>query len=453
MVEFTGERIVPGAVDDDLLHEHVSRYRFACSFAVGKRCLDAGCGMGYGTALLAQSAAAAVGVDVDPGTVLLARESNRLPGLNFSVSDVRALPFADGHFELSVSFEVVEHLDDWRHFLRELARVTAHRGIALVSTPNRDYYAMSRGESGPNPFHVHEFDCSEFVAAMRGVFQHVRLIGQNAVPAISFLGSEDRSALETFRDSHAVGVADAQFYIAVCSHSSLPPSKDFIYLASSGNVLMERARHIQLLEREVEAKTEWLERAKSELVSLQRIHERVELELKERSAWALQSTEDLQSRNRSLASSLDKKCKELEDAVARLHEAERTVEERSQWARRLDAHNLELRDRIHHLDRALLDAAEAVASSVAKAESLTDQLNSLAAALEDNQHLRHREQSLLAEIAGFDTTQGEPAVPEIAARLRSIVEASQQRGETLELLRASRWLRLGRILGVGPSLR
>lgn len=453
MVEFTGERIVPGAVDEDLLHEHVSRYRFASRFAVGKRCLDAGCGLGYGTALLSQSAAIAVGVDVDPGTVLRAREANRLPGLNFSISDVCALPFADGHFDLSVSFEVVEHLQDWRRFLRELARVTARHGVALVSTPNRDYYAESRGESGPNPFHVHEFDCSEFLDAMRDVFQHVRVIGQNAVPAISFFGSEDRSALKTFRDSSDAVVADAQFYIAVCSHDSLPASGDFVYLASTGNVLMERARHIQLLEQEVKTKTQWLEQAKSELASLQRVHERVELELKERSAWALQSTEDLQSRNASLASSLERKCEELEVAVARLHEAERTIEERSQWARRLDAHNLELRERILHLDRALLDAAEAVASSVARAEGLTDQLNSLAVALEDNQHLRHREQSLLAEIAGFDTTQGEPAVPEIAARLRGIVEASQQRAEALELLRVSRWLRLGRILGVGPSLR
>lgn len=453
MVEFTGERIVPGAVDDDLLHEHVSRYRFAGRFASGKRCLDAGCGMGYGTAILAATAASAVGVDVDLETVILAGENNRVPGLNFSLSDVRNLPFADRQFDLAVSFEVVEHLQDWQRFLEEIARVTAVEGIALVSTPNRNYYAESRGGSGPNPFHVHEFDHSEFLDAVRGVFRHVHLIGQNVVPAISFFGDQTRSTLEAFRDSATASVAEAQFYIAICSHGPLPAPNHFVYVASSGNVLMERARHIQLLEQEVQAKTQWLEKAKSELEALHRVHQQVELELKERSTWALRSTEDLQSQNANLATVLDKKCAELEVAVARLHEAEQTVEERSQWARRLDEHNLELRERIRQLDHTLLEATEAVASSIARAENLSDQLDSLTVALEDNQQLRYREQSLLAEIAGFDTTLREPGVPEIAERLRSIVEISQQRAMTLELLRVSRWLRLGRALGVGPQLR
>ena len=453
MVEFTGERIVPGAVDDDLLNEHISRYRFASTFAAGKRCLDAGCGLGYGTALLAEFARSTIGVDIDPGTVVVARKNHCLSGLTFSVSDVCHLPFAAESFDLTVSFEVVEHLADWKRFLAEIARVTAQDGIALVSTPNRNYYAESRGTSGPNPFHVHEFDYVEFVAAMRDVFRYVKAIGQNAVPAISFFGEEDPAISETFRDSSAVRVADAQFYLAICSHTALPASRNFVYLASTGNVLMERARHIHLLEQEVAAKTQWLETAKSELAALHQVHERVEQELKERSAWALQTTEALQSRNASLASSLDKKCEELEVVVERLHEAEHTVAERSQWAQGLDAHNLELRERIRHLDVALSEATEALAISIAKAESLTDQLNSLAVALEDNQHLRHREQSLLAEIAGFDTSHGEPTVPEIAEKLRAIVEASQQRAEIIELLRISRWLRLGRALGVGPSLR
>lgn len=454
MVEFTGERIVPGKVDADLLHEHVSRYRFASAFATGKRCLDAGCGLGYGTAILAASAASAVGVDVDPETLIAAQEEHCAPTVAFSVADVRELPFANGSFELSVSFEVVEHLQGWQRFLVELARVTALDGIALISTPNRNYYAESRGESGPNPFHVHEFDCSEFQAALCGVFRYVRLIGQNMIPAISFFQDADPPMIEAFDGSSGgASVAEAQFYVAICSHSPLPPSSNFVYLASSGNVLTERARHIRLLEREVDAKTSWLEKAKRELEALQAVHEQVERELQERSVWAIQTTDDLQSQNAKLASSLEDKCKELETAVARLHEAEYTVEERSKWARDLDSHNLQLRDRIRHLDHALLEATESIATSTAKAEALTDQLNALTVALEDNQRLRHHEQSLLAEVAGFDTTIAEPAISAIAEQLRGIVEVSQQRAVILEHVRSSRWLRLARALGIGPHLR
>ena len=57
MAEFTGERLIPGQVDVDLLNEHMARYTFAVRLARGKRVLDAGCGAGYGSAELAQVAA------------------------------------------------------------------------------------------------------------------------------------------------------------------------------------------------------------------------------------------------------------------------------------------------------------------------------------------------------------------------------------------------------------
>jgi len=55
MSEFTGERVIPGLVDDNLLNEHLARYRFAARFIHnGYAVLDAGCGSGYGSAALAE---------------------------------------------------------------------------------------------------------------------------------------------------------------------------------------------------------------------------------------------------------------------------------------------------------------------------------------------------------------------------------------------------------------
>ena len=42
LAEFTGERVIPGQVDADLLNEHLARYAFAARLARGKRVLDAG---------------------------------------------------------------------------------------------------------------------------------------------------------------------------------------------------------------------------------------------------------------------------------------------------------------------------------------------------------------------------------------------------------------------------
>jgi hypothetical protein len=50
MSEFTGERVIPALVDDNLLNEHVARYRFAARFGQDAAVLDAGCGSCYGPA-------------------------------------------------------------------------------------------------------------------------------------------------------------------------------------------------------------------------------------------------------------------------------------------------------------------------------------------------------------------------------------------------------------------
>ena len=60
------------------------------------------------------------------------------------------------------------------------------RDVLLISTPNRDYYEESRGASGPNPFHRHEFTFAEFAVALGAVFPHVRIWTQNHAGAIVF---------------------------------------------------------------------------------------------------------------------------------------------------------------------------------------------------------------------------------------------------------------------------
>lgn len=48
----------------------------------------------------------------------------------------QGLPYADGAFPTVVALEIIEHLEAPARFLRELARVLAPGGVALVSTPN-----------------------------------------------------------------------------------------------------------------------------------------------------------------------------------------------------------------------------------------------------------------------------------------------------------------------------
>ena len=72
-MEFTGERIVPGSVNADLLNEHLCRYRFAQLLVEDKVVLDVGSGVGYGSKILAEKAGAVLAVDVSEGSGSLRR--------------------------------------------------------------------------------------------------------------------------------------------------------------------------------------------------------------------------------------------------------------------------------------------------------------------------------------------------------------------------------------------
>ena len=103
--------------------------------------LDVASGEGYGTALLAQVAGSAVGVEIDPDTVTAARAEFQRPNLRYEQGDARALPVPDDSIDVVVSFETLEHLAEHDVFLSELRRVLRLDGLLIISTPDRDAYS------------------------------------------------------------------------------------------------------------------------------------------------------------------------------------------------------------------------------------------------------------------------------------------------------------------------
>lgn len=103
---FTGERVIPGQVDSDLFNEHFARYLYAQKFCAGQRILDTGCGVGYGSACLAEVASWVIGLDNDFRAIQYARLRYARPNLEFLVGDCEKLPFPPDIFDLIVSFEL-----------------------------------------------------------------------------------------------------------------------------------------------------------------------------------------------------------------------------------------------------------------------------------------------------------------------------------------------------------
>src|SRR5438105_2825421 len=293
LAEFTGERVIPGQVDVDLLNEHLARYTFAARLARGKRVLDAGCGAGYGAAELAHVAQAVMGIDCAVEAVGFAREHYRLPNLQFEQASCTALPHRDSSFDLVVGFEVIEHLENWRDFLREVRRVLAANGQFIVSTPNKLYYTESRGLEGANPFHVHEFDFEEFRGELKSIFPYVSLYLENHVGGVTFQPHEPGNTVEVRVDAGEPAPNESHFFVAVCAHRPQIGNPTFVYVPRAANVLRERERHIALLGRELATKNEWLRKALEEHDSLVAKFREQKEALDESNRWAESLTREL----------------------------------------------------------------------------------------------------------------------------------------------------------------
>ena len=97
----------------------------------GARILDAGCGSGRNMLDLARHGAV-TGIELSEPSVALARARGVGEVIAGSVLE---LPFADGSFELAVSLDVIEHLEDDLGALRELRRTVAPGGALLLTVP------------------------------------------------------------------------------------------------------------------------------------------------------------------------------------------------------------------------------------------------------------------------------------------------------------------------------
>ena len=96
-----------------------------------RRVLDAGCGTGTMLRHLARYGEPE-GMDADARAVELCHQR----GLDrVRLVESPPLPWEDGTFDLVTALDVVEHADDDRALLRELARVTRPGGLVLVSVP------------------------------------------------------------------------------------------------------------------------------------------------------------------------------------------------------------------------------------------------------------------------------------------------------------------------------
>lgn len=108
-----------------------------------QRVLVNGCGVGMYLRALRDSVPEVHGIDIE-GDHLRAALAN-LPGAPLNLSRGEQLPFADGCFDLVLSHEVLEHVQDDRRAAVEMVRTLRVGGRAIIFAPNRLYPFETHG--------------------------------------------------------------------------------------------------------------------------------------------------------------------------------------------------------------------------------------------------------------------------------------------------------------------
>ena len=154
-------------------HRHM-RYHdfFVAHVAAGQRVLDVGCGNGYlAWRIAADADAKVVGVDIVDSNVEKAKKLHAHPRAQFRVGDIlREIP--DGHFDVIVMSNVLEHLPDRAALLRRIAAATgASRFVIRVPNFERDWTVPLKKELAidwrSDSTHETEHTPAEFDAEMR----------------------------------------------------------------------------------------------------------------------------------------------------------------------------------------------------------------------------------------------------------------------------------------------
>jgi SAM-dependent methyltransferase len=171
----TGERTLPDVPEENYwFRRHLAVYEWIAARVAGLRVIDMACGEGYGSDVLAGSAASVVGVDANPEAHEHARLRYRRANLRFARDLVETFPEpGDG----VVFLQTIEHLQDPAAVLAHFRSLVGDAGVVFVSTPNVLTLAPKGAERSDNPWHVHEYRSREFQELCEGTFGKVEMFG------------------------------------------------------------------------------------------------------------------------------------------------------------------------------------------------------------------------------------------------------------------------------------
>jgi len=252
-MEFTGERVVPGARNCEpslakkIYQEHIARYRFALHFVQGRDVLDVGCGVGYGANFLAENGAGTVlAFDVSGEAIEHGKTHFAHDRVEYAVWDAERFD-AGRKFDVTTCFELIEHVKAPDRVLDNIVNHLGEEGVLLLSTPR------NTGEKRSS-FHEKEMNYSALRAMLSRRFEFVSFFYQNNLYVTHISDSkplEKDFVKQTMEGVEVFGRNGCDVFICVASNDPIEMPPDVLLFNDESYVKnLEHDKHV--IEREME---------------------------------------------------------------------------------------------------------------------------------------------------------------------------------------------------------
>lgn len=171
-LKLTGERTLPDIPEENYWYRrHLAVYDWIAERVSGLKVVDLACGEGYGSAVLANSAAEVIGVDANPDAFAHAGAKYSSQNLGFRRELVES--FREP-VDAVVFLQTIEHIQDPDSLVAGFAGIAP---VSYISTPNLLTLAPEGAEKSDNPWHIREYRLEEYRGLLEPHFSRVEILG------------------------------------------------------------------------------------------------------------------------------------------------------------------------------------------------------------------------------------------------------------------------------------
>ncbi len=175
----------PKAEEKQRMGWHLEKYRFSQQF-INKHSIvaDIGCGLGFGSKLLADKSRMVYAFDINPELIGYLKEKyGSISNIEWNVFNVETDELSEEQFDLVCLYEVLEHLHNPLDSLRKIRKSLKKGAFLLLSVPN----SALIDSKGSNRYHQTGFNLDSLNKLLRIIFSDIRYYSQGYISWKFFL--------------------------------------------------------------------------------------------------------------------------------------------------------------------------------------------------------------------------------------------------------------------------